>query len=66
MLVWPVAVIVDVPVMRGTRCPTWMKAGWLSSVMICGRWRTSTRWLSARARSRKLTLSLEADSTSPP
>ena len=27
----------DVPVMRGTRWPTWMKAGWLSRVMICGR-----------------------------
>ena len=64
-LVWPVGGVV-VPLIVGTRCPTWTKAGWLSSVMICGRCRTSTRWFSARARSRKLTFSLEADSTSPP
>ena len=51
---------------RGTRWPTWMKAGWLSSVMICGRLRTSRRRHSCKARSSTLTLSLEAESTRPP
>ncbi len=61
----PVWLIV-VPTIRGTRWPTWMKAGWLSSVMTCGRLRTSSRRDSCSARTSTLTLSLLAESTSPP
>ncbi len=42
VFVLPVVALIVIPEIVGTRCPTWMKAGWLSRVMTCGRCRTST------------------------